>query len=59
MGEKYYRVQSSATGKAKVVQQAYRRAMREQGKVKVEDWPINNRAAKRRAKKGLKPGDAK
>jgi hypothetical protein len=51
------RVDKTSTGKAKVVQTAYQRAMREQGRVKPDDWPINNRAARRRLKKGLKPGE--
>jgi len=54
---KMTRVDQSATGKAKVVQAAYRNAMRQQGKLKPDDFPINNRAARRRAKKGLRPGE--
>lgn len=60
MGEcqmKMIRVDNTAIGKAKVVQAAYRNAMLQQGKVKVKDFPIGNRAARRRLKKGLKPGE--
>ena len=56
---KMLRVDKTAIGKAKVVQAAYRRAMRDQGKVRPEDFPINNRAARRRLAKGLKPGEEK
>lgn len=52
-----FRVDASRTGKAKVVQTAYRAAMRQQRRVKPEDFPINNRAARRRLKKGKKPGE--
>ncbi len=55
---KMWRVDSTGTGKAKVVQSAYQHAMRAQGKVKPADFPISNRAARRRLeKKGLKPGE--
>ena len=57
MGKHEYRVNQTATGKAKVVQAAYRNAMRQQGKVKPDDFPMNNRAARRRAAKGLQPGE--
>lgn len=50
---------TAGTGKAKVVQAAYRNAMRQQGKLKPDDFPVGNRAARRRAKKGLKPGEEK
>lgn len=43
--------------KAKVDQTAYRKAMREQRKIKPEDFPIDNRAARRRAAKGKQPGE--
>lgn len=56
MGD-HYRVDKTSTGKAKVVQAAYQNAMRQQRRVKPEDFPINNRAARRRAKKGKKPGE--
>ena len=51
------RVDTTRTGKAKVNQAAYRKAMREQRKTKPDDFPINNRAARRRLKKGKKPGE--
>ena len=56
------RVDMLATGKAKGVLSAYEQAARQnamlhQRKVKIEDFPINNRAARRRLKKGLKPGE--
>lgn len=54
---KMTRVDSTSTGKAKVVQAAYRNAMLQQGKVKVKDYPIGNRAARRRLAKGKKPGE--
>jgi hypothetical protein len=54
---KMTRVDTTRTGKAKVVQAAYQNAMRQQGKVKPEDFPINNRAARRRLAKGKKPGE--
>lgn len=47
------------TGKAKVVQRAYRQAMLQQRKLKPEDFPIGNRAARRRLAKGLQPGEEK
>lgn len=46
------KTQTAVTGgRVRVDQQAYRHAMRDQGKVKPKDFPINNRAARRRAKK--------
>ena len=51
------RVDMTSTGKAKVLQSAYQHAMRAQGKVKPVDFPINNRAARRRLAKGKKPGE--
>jgi len=54
---KMTRVDQTSTGKAKVVQTAYQHAMRAQQKVKVQDFPIGNRAARRRLAKGKKPGE--
>jgi hypothetical protein len=54
---KMTRVDTTSTGKAKVVQSAYQHAMRAQGKVKPIDFPIGNRAARRRLVKGKKPGE--
>lgn len=39
----------------KVDQNAYQRAMREQGKLKPEYFPVNNRAARRAAASKRKP----
>jgi hypothetical protein len=54
-GMKIFTTGSSSA--APQTQANYRNAMLQQRKVKPEDFPINNRAARRRLAKGLKPGE--